>query len=212
MTKVAICPTITAYDPHEYRAQMEQIVGFAKRVHIDLMGGQFAPTKSPPLQQIWWPEQLIADIHLMCQHPMDYLDQLIKLKPQLVVIHYESQVNHLEFAARLHQAGIKAGLAILHETAAEATFQVISGFDHLLVFSGKLGHHGGEADLSLLAKVHKIHEHQPAMEIGWDGGINDQNAQQLIDADVTVLNVGGFIQKAPNPQACYERLVALQAD
>jgi ribulose-phosphate 3-epimerase len=204
-----IVPTIDAFNPHQYREQMERIEPFAKRVHIDLMDGQFAPTESPGLDQIWWPHELTADLHLMYQKPMEHIEQLIKLKPHLVVIHNEADVHHMDFAARLHQHDIKAGLAILQDTPVEYAFQIMHSFDHVLVFSGDLGKFGGVADLGLLDKVRKIRQHHPEAEIGWDGGINDQNAKQLAEAGVDVLNVGGFIQNSDDPQAAYKKLSAL---
>ena len=80
--------------------------------------------------------------------------------------------------------------------------------DQVLVFSGNLGYHGGEADLGLLEKVKKIWQHHPECEIAWDGGINDQNVQQLVDAGVSVLNVGGFVQQSADPEAAYAKLKA----
>jgi ribulose-phosphate 3-epimerase len=204
-----ICPTVTAFDPHEYRGQIERLEPFAKHIHIDLMDGEFAPTKSPPLEQIWWPVTAKADIHLMYQRPMEYLEQLIKLQPRLVIIHNEADVHHMDFAAKLHAEHIEAGLAILADTPIEYAYQIMHSFDHVLVFSGDLGRHGGHANLGLLDKVHKIREHHPDVEIGWDGGINDQNAKQLVDGGVDVLNVGGFIQKAENPQEAYAKLEVL---
>jgi ribulose-phosphate 3-epimerase len=201
-----ICPTVTAYDPHEYREQLERLLPFAKRLHIDLMDGALAPTKSPPLDQIWLPDEVIADIHLMYQRPMNYLDRLVKLKPHLVVIHYEAEVNHAHFATHLREHGIKAGLAILQPTAVEMITDLMPNFDHVLVFSGDLGHHGGQADLNLLDKVKEVRRRWPQTEISWDGGINDQNAPQLVEAGVDVLNVGGFIQKAGDPEARYNQL------
>ena len=185
---------------------MERLEPFVERLHIDLMDGEFAPTKSPDLDQVWWSPKIIADIHLMYQRPMDYIDQLIKLRPHLVVIHNEAHVHHMEFAARLHAEGIEAGLAILRDTPVENAFQIMHSFDHVLVFSGDLGKHGGVADLGLLDKVAKIREHHPDAEIGWDGGINDQNARQLVEAGVDVLNVGGFIANAKSPQEAYAKL------
>lgn len=204
-----ICPTITAFNPHQYRSQMERIEPFAKRIHIDLMDGQFAPTESPGLEQVWWPHKFTADIHLMYQRPMEELDWLIKLRPHLVVIHNEAEVHHMDFAARLHQHDIKVGLALLHDTPVEYAFQIMHSFDHVLVFSGDLGHHGGVADLSMLDKVKQIKEHHPDAEIGWDGGINANNAKQLIEAGVDVLNTGGFIQNADDPAAAYAKLEAV---
>jgi ribulose-phosphate 3-epimerase len=203
-----ICPTVTAFDQHEYRRQIERLQPFAKRIHIDLMDGEFAPTKSPGLDKVWWPEEFIADIHLMYRRPMDQIDQLLKLKPHLVVIHAEAEVNYTEFAARLHQADVKVGLALLHGTPAESVVNIMRSFDHVLVFSGDLGRHGGEADLSLLAKIRAIREYYPDIEISWDGGITDQNARQLADGGIDVLNVGGFIQKSDDPQASYQKISA----
>jgi len=204
-----ICPTVTAFEPHEYRQQIERLVPFVERVHIDLMDGEFAPTKSPGLDQIWWPHELVADIHLMYQRPMEQIDQLIKLKPHLVVIHNEAEVHHMDFAARLHKHDIEVGLAILQETPVESAFQIMHSFDHVLIFSGNLGHHGGQANLELLGKVRAVREHHPDVEIAWDGGISDQNVTQLIEAGVDVLNVGGFIQQADDPAAAYSRLNSL---
>lgn len=201
-----ICPTVTAYDTHEYRAQMELIGKFAKRIHIDLMDGIFAPTVSPPLETVWWPEGMIADIHVMYQKPAPYLDQLIKLKPHLVVIQYEAELDHAAFAAGLQAAGIKAGLGLLQTTLIDEAAPVIAKFDHAMVFSGNLGHHGSTADLKMLGKVHILRERFPNMEIAWDGGINDENVTQLVENGVEVLNVGGFIHKAPDPQEAYAKL------
>ena len=204
-----VCPTITAYDPHEYREQIERVAGFAKRIHIDLMDGEFAPTKSPELERIWWPHEVEADIHLMYQRPMDYLAQLIKLRPRMVIVQVEAEVHHMHFVAELHRENILAGLAILQDTPVENAYQIMHSFDHVLVFSGNLGYHGGSADLSLLEKVKKIRAHHEDVEIGWDGGINDKNAKELIGAGVDVLNTGGFIQKSDNPAAAYAKIIEI---
>jgi ribulose-phosphate 3-epimerase len=204
-----ICPTVTAYEPHTYRTQMERIAPFAKNVHIDLMDGVFTPTSSPGLDQIWWPHELQADIHLMYQEPMEQLEQLIKLKPRMVIIHNEAHVHHMDFAAQLHKHGIEVGLAILQDTPVEYAYQIMHSFDQVLIFSGNLGHHGGEADLGLLEKVRQVKQHHPEVEVAWDGGIDDHNARQLLDAGIDVLNVGGYIQKADDPAAAYAKLKAI---
>src|SRR4051812_38921558 len=93
--------------------------------------------------------------------PAEQLDQLVKLKPNLVVIHQEAEGDHLSFASSLHDSGIKAGLAILSDTPVEAINDIMHAFQHVLVFSGKLGYHGGQADLNLLDKVRLIRALHP---------------------------------------------------
>lgn len=204
-----VCPTVTAYDAHEYRAQMERIAPFAKRIHIDLMDGEFAPTKSPELENIWLPHHIETDIHLMYQRPMEHLKMLIKLKPHMVIVHNEADVHHMHFAAELHKHDIKVGLAVLHDTPIQYAEQIMHSFDQVLIFSGHLGYHGGEADLSLLNKVRFVQATHPEAEIAWDGGISDENAQQLVQAGVEVLNTGGFIQKAADPKNAYDTIVSV---
>lgn len=205
-----ICPTVTAYDTHQYREQMELLEKFAARVHIDLMDGVFAPTKSPGVESVWWPDNLIADVHLMYQDPEPELDKLIGLKPSLVIIHAEAKADHAAFARRLRAAGIKAGLALLQDTAVSDVERLLPDFDHVMIFSGNLGYHGGSAvDYGLLDKARAIKQTRPEIEIGWDGGVNDQNARQLAEGGVDALNVGGFIHKAADPQEAYAKLEAV---
>lgn len=204
-----ICPTVTAENGEEYQKQMQINAEFAKRVHIDLMDGDFAPTKSPNLEQIWWPNTVTADLHLMYAKPMDYLPEIIKLRPNLVIIHAEALVHHMLFAAELHSENIKVGLALLPGTPFTKIEQIVDSFDHVLIFSGNLGYQGGgKADLGLLDMVKQIRDHHPDVEIGWDGGIDDHNAKKISDS-VDVLNVGSFIQKSHDPKASYAKLLAL---
>lgn len=204
-----VCPTITATDSLVYNRQIRLLQSFTKRLHIDLMDGEFAPSKSPELTNIWWPHEDVVDIHLMYQRPMDYIKELIHLKPNLVIIHNEADVHHMHFAAQLHKAGIKAGLAILQDTPVEWAYQIMHSFDHVLIFSGHLGYHGGKADLNLLDKVRTVRQLHPEAEIGWDGGVSDKNVRALIEAGVDVLNVGGFIANSSDPSAAYAKLEAL---
>ena len=201
-----ICPTITAYDEYEYNEQIKKVRDFSERIHIDLMDGEFAPTKSPGLNHVWWPHSIKADIHLMYQNPMEHLKELVHLKPNMVVIHNEVSVHHMHFAAELHKHGIKTGLAVLKDTPIEWAYQIMHSFDQVLIFSGNLGYHGGEADLGLIEKVKKVREHHPEAEIAWDGGINEHNARQLVDAGVDVLNTGGYIHHADSPAEAYAKL------
>jgi ribulose-phosphate 3-epimerase len=115
----------------------------------------------------------------------------------------------MNFIDHLHRHGIEVGLALLPRTKVEDVAPALAVIDHVLIFSGNLGYHGGQADLDLLGKARKVRELNPKIEIGWDGGVNDQNAREIAEAGVDVLNVGGFIQGSENPQKAYATLKAL---
>lgn len=205
----AICPSVLAENPHQYRKQIERVAAFATHIHIDFADGKFADTTTPSLDQAWWPHTMQADFHIMYRKPGDYLGAIIPLNPRLVIIHAEAEVDFAVFSNALHQAGIQFGLALLPETSAEILRPIIKSLDHVLIFSGNLGHFGGKADLKLLDKVAEVKKLKTNLSVGWDGGVSASNARQLIDGGVDLLNVGGFIQQADDPYAAYKELQKL---
>lgn len=206
-----ICPTVTATTSEEYQQQMERIAQFALRVHIDVADGQLAPVKLTPIDQVWWPGGVRADIHVMYQKPFEHLKLLLQLRPQLIVVHAEGEGDFENFAHAAHQQGVEVGVALKPETPVSLIQAALPLIDHVLIFSGNLGHFGGQADLKLLDKARQLKHLKPQIEIGWDGGINDQNARALAEGGVEVLNTGGFIQHAADPRAAFETLERLVA-
>lgn len=204
-----ICPTVTATDPHDYRQQLERISTFANRIHLDFMDGDLAPVESPPIESAWWPEGKNVDLHVMYKRPQEELFKIINLHPDLVIVHAEADGHFVGIAEQLHRAGIKAGVALLPATRVDILKPGLAYIDHVLIFSGDLGHFGGHADVDLLKKVKQIKNLKRGIEIGWDGGINAENIKDLIKGGVDVLNVGGYIQQSDNPSAAYATLEAL---
>jgi len=204
-----ICPTVTAESLEEFHHQAHTNAVFAERIHFDFMDGILAPTQSPELEAVIFPKHVTIDLHLMYQKPMDFLDQIIKIRPYLVIIHAEAEVNHALFAAHLHKEGIKAGLCLLKDSSINEYENILASFDHLLIFSGDLGHFGGKVDYALLTKAHQAKKYHPDIEIGWDGGINEESVAHLAKGGIDVLNVGGFLQKAEHPESAYATLKSL---
>ncbi len=206
--KPQIVPSLTATNINEYNHQLDRVAGFAKRIHIDISDGQFAPVRLINLIQAYWPAHIEADIHLMVRKPEAETRTLISMRPHLVIVHTESVGNIEGMLKELSAIGIKVGIALLPGTPAEAASRFISQCQHGLIFSGNLGHYGGEADLSLLTKASLLKSLRPDLEIGWDGGVNDTNVEKLIHSGVDVLDVGGYIQQASNAEAAYDQLLS----
>ncbi|HSX53322.1 MAG TPA: hypothetical protein VLF90_03055 [Patescibacteria group bacterium] len=201
-----ICPTVTATNEKEYAEQLHKVVPLSSRLHLDFTDGKFAPTQSPPLDKAWWPAGINVDLHIMYKQPQEYLKTIFKLMPRLVIVHAEAEGSFYNLAEQLKAHGIKVGLALLKQTAVTQIESVLADLDHVLIFSGDLGHFGGTVNLGLLDKVRDIKNANPKIEIGWDGGINDRNAASLIKGGVDVLNVGGYIHNAANPVHAYATL------
>lgn len=201
-----VCPTVTTLTPQHYRESIELVADFAERIHIDFADGVFAPTKLVPIEDAWWPIGPVIDFHIMFKKPLEHIEAVVMQQPSLAIVHAEAE-GVKEFLDELEGLGIHRGLALLKDTPAEAVRPYLGQIEHVLVFSGSLGYYGGTVDLKLLDKVEKLIALKPTLEIGWDGGINPETALTLVQGGVNVLNVGGFIQKAADPEKAYATLV-----
>lgn len=201
-----ITPAILAEDAAQYKEQVDRITGFAERVHIDISDGEFAPTLTVSIPELWAPEGWMVDIHAMVDKLDEYIPKLIALRPNMIIVHAEAKGDVQTTLTQIRQAGINAGLALLRSTVPRTVEEMIKLADHVMIFSGELGRFGGNASLMQLEKIRLIKSINPGVEIGWDGGVSIDNAYSLVQGGVNVLNVGGVIQKASDPHAIFSKL------
>lgn len=206
--QVSIVPTILTDNKQDFRAQIERINIFTRRVQIDVTDGLFAPTQTLDITNVWWPKNWEADVHLMAAKPSEQLETLLKLSPSLCIFHAEASEDLTPSFQTLKAAGIKTGVALLPSTFPGNVKSYIDLVDHVLIFAGQLGVQGRPADLMQMEKISLVRSMKPEVEIGWDGGANMTNVRALAHADLDVINVGSAISQAENPAAAFEELVA----
>jgi len=204
---VIIAPSVLAENEEEYQAQMQRIAPFAERVHIDVSDGEFTLHATAPLHQVWWPETMKADIHMMVRRPEEHIEWLLKLRPNLVIFHAEADGDVLSALRTLRAEGIRAGVALQRRTVPSSVEELIKESDHVMIFSGKLGEFGGEVNYMQLEKIRLIQKINGHAEIGWDGGINLQNIYNLVHGGVQVAVVGKIIHSSEDPDETYQRLI-----
>lgn len=204
---VSIVPTILSDNKQDYRAQAETLNAFTRRIQIDVTDGEFAPSTTLDLTNVWWPNNWEADLHFMAARPSEYLDTILKLHPSLCILHAEAAEDLLPTFNTLKEAGIKTGVALLSSTYPGAVKQYIEAADHVLIFAGELGKRGSTANLMQIEKIPLIRNMKPEVEIGWDGGANLSNIRALAHADLDVINVGSAIIGAENPEETFKTMV-----
>lgn len=202
-----IVPTIMAETVDQLRESTEKLQSFARRVHIDISDGEFAPTFLLNEGQLFWPQGWEVDVHAMVVRPSEHLAKLIELKPSMIILHAETQEDIVPHLAAIKAAGIRAGVALLKTTVPATVQAAIQASDHVMIFSGELGKFGGTASMMQLEKIRLIKKIKPDVEIGWDGGVKIENAYTLTQGGVEVLNVGGEIANAQVPAETYNELV-----
>lgn len=211
-----ISPTITTNDPAVYEINLREFLEFAPRIQIDITDGVLAPSQTLTLNQLYWPKRderaCSIDLHLMLNNPADWLDQIISLQPDKVILHAESINASVQLPLlfqQLRHFGIVPGVALLPATKPGDVSGLIALSDSVLIFGGHLGYQGGAADLSQLEKIGEIKAINSSAMLEWDGGANKTNVAQIAGAGIDQINVGSAISNASNRQAAYDELAKL---
>lgn len=203
-----IAPAILSETIDDYTQMVQKYEPFAERVQIDISDGEFAPTSTVGVGQLFWPVSWTVDVHAMVARPSQYVQALAELKPHTVIFHAEVEEDLLPTLQQLKQLGIRAGVALLRPTVPKDVMPLIEQADHVMIFTGELGKYGGTASLMQLEKVRLIRTIQPNVEVGWDGGANADNVFSLAQGGVDVINVGGALSGVDDPEEMYKKLVS----
>ena len=206
--QVSIVPAILTDNKQSFRAQVERINTFTRRVQIDVVDGKFVPNETLDVTNIWWPKNWEADLHMLVANPSEHLDTILKLKPSLCILHAEVSEDLTPTINALKEAGIKFGIALLPSTYPGNAKYYIDMADHVLVFAGQPGVQQSQADMMQMEKISLIRNMKPEVEIGWDGGANLSNVRALAHADLDVINVGSAIAEAPDSAEMFQALVS----
>ena len=176
-------------------------------VHFDVMDGNFVPniTFGPGMCKALRPlTDLPIDVHLMVEHPCDWIEPFQKAGADILTIHVESSERHLHRALQsIHAAGMKAGVVLNPATPISACVHLLPECDLVLLMSVNPGFGGQSFIPETLSKIlelkAEIEKRGLATLIEVDGGVNPDTAKQCIEAGANVLVAGSAVFHAPDP-------------
>lgn len=173
-------------------------------IHCDVMDGEFVENKCLPIELIEKVRNnvnILLDIHLMVSNNLAYVKKCIKLKPNIITIHYESPRNVKEIykiAKLIKSKDILFGMSIKPNTPIEMLEQFIDILDLILIMSvepGKSGQDFIESSIERIEKANKmIGGRDIILEV--DGGINEKNIKSVINAGAKFLVMGSAFYKS----------------
>ena len=208
MNSTQIVPTILTDNPEQYKQWIAVYQPFTKRMHIDVSDGTFAPNKTIPVNNVWWPQGWETDVHMMVARPSEHMPVILQMKPSLVIFHAETGENLVPLFDQLKEAGIKAGVALMKNSYPGDFKEFIEKADYVLIFAGEIGKQGGQADMLQTEKIPLVKEINPDCEIGWDGGANLKTTRAIAHAGADVINVGSALATTQDPTAMFNALTA----
>lgn len=167
-------------------------------LHCDVMDGIFVENKCLPfdlLKEIRNNTNILLDVHLMIENPLKSIKEYIKLKPNIITVHYEAfnNIRNIKKISKLvRNNDIMFGVAIKPNTPSSVLLKLLSYLDLILVMSVEPGKSGQMFIENSYQKIQEIHElcKDKNIIIEVDGGINDSNFKKVIKAGAEFLVMG----------------------
>lgn len=204
-----VYPSITTNNHVKFENQLLSYLKFSDYLHIDFADGTVTPNQLVLLGRMHLPENKKITLHIMAENPFLYLNQIIKLKPRRVIFPFDIGFDNPLLATELREAGIESGIYLSSTNQLDDVKWQLAHFQEVMLFGGNLGKQGAAANLDLLQVISDIKKIAPFIEIGWDGGVDELNIQQIASSGVKNIVSGGFIAKSSDPEKAYGKLVSM---
>lgn len=217
-----IIPAIIAKSFNELQEKIKIVEPYVKSVQIDVMDGVFAREKNwnEPMELKNINTNLKLEVHLMVEDVEQEIEKWVNSGVKRILAHYEaiisnskvkneqvpcereqnskSQLKIQKLIDMCRRCGVEFGIVLNLETPLEVLDQIAfiihdSSFIIQLMSIAKIGYHGEPFDERVIPKIKALREKYSDVKISVDGGINLENARQVIDAGADVLVIGSAI-------------------
>ena len=184
--------------------------------HIDVMDGVFVPNISygmPVVKTMADNCQKVMDVHLMIVQPERYIQTFKDCGADILTVHYEACTHLHRTIQEIHNAGMKAGVALNPHTPVSVLEDIVQDLDEVLLMSVNPGFGGQKFIENTIKKTAQARElidrtgSKASIEI--DGGVNLETGARLVAAGADALVAGSFVFKSSNPLATIAALKAL---
>lgn len=175
-------------------------------LHLDIMDGVFVPNISFGFPVIEYVKKVAAkplDVHLMIVDPDRYLTRFRDAGANILTVQYEACIHLQRTVSEIHNLGMKAGVALNPHTTVPLVKNILPFIDMILLMTVNPGF-GGQS--FIMESFNKITELRKMIDTGGynvmievDGGIDTNNAAELIKSGVDVLVAGNSVFRSDDP-------------
>ncbi len=192
-----ISASILAADLSRLKEELERVKPFIDEIHLDVMDGHFVPNLTfgyPMIETLRTFTDLPIDAHLMVTNPDDHIKLFIEKGATRVTIHQET-CYHLHRSVELIKSlDAKAFVAINPATSIYTLEEIFPYVDGILVMTVNPGFSGQKFISTMMEKIKRLNEIRKernlSFKIAVDGGVDNSNAEDLINIGVNILVMG----------------------
>jgi len=202
--RVKLAPSILSADFARLAEQVAEAASAgADYIHIDVMDGHFVPNISigiPIVASLRPQTNLPLDVHLMIQHPEQYISQFADSGADIITVHVEACSSLHRLIHSIKELNVKAGIALNPATTLTSIEEILPYLDLVLIMSVEPGYGGQnfiQSSLDKISRLRKMLDNKKLnAELEVDGGITVDNAPGIVKAGANVLAIGSSIFNA----------------
>jgi ribulose-phosphate 3-epimerase len=211
---IDIAPSILSADFTKLAEAIRTVEsGGATVLHVDVMDGHFVPNITiglPVVRSLRTATKMVIDTHLMISEPGRYAVEFVKAGADMVSVHVEADVHLHRTLTGIRDEGAKAGIAINPATPLSAIEEALQYADFVLLMSVNPGFGGQKFVSGSIAKLRRLRqmitEKGLNTRIEIDGGIDEHNAAEVVDAGAEILVAGTAIFGKDDPAEAVRQL------
>ena len=200
-----LAPSILSMDYSDFSNQLDILNDNVEWIHFDVMDGHFVPNLSfgPDIFKAFRRNSsLFMDVHLMVDNPEYFSNVFIDKGCDNITFHYEVFNNTedcLKLIKDIKSKYVKCGISIKPNTPVEDIIPLLEDVDLVLVMSVEPGYGGQKFIENSYRKIKQLDEYRKLHNLNYlievDGGVNGQNAYNMVDCGCDVLVAGSYIFK-----------------
>lgn len=210
-----IAPSILSADFARLSEEIASVEsGGAKILHVDVMDGHFVPNITiglPVVKSLRKATKMIIDTHLMIEEPGRYATEFVKAGADMVSVHIEADAHIQRTLTAIKEAGAMAGVAINPGTPLETLGEVLPYADFVLLMSVNPGFGGQKFVPTMLEKLRRlkgmISDRSLSVRIEIDGGIDEKNIGDIVEAGAEIIVAGSAVFGGDNPEKAVKGLL-----
>ncbi len=172
-----------------------------KKIHIDVMDGNFVPNITFGAGQISCLRKisdLYFDCHLMVDEPIRFIDDFVKSGVDSLTVHVEACKHIHRTLEYIKTKNIDCGVALNPGTSIKDIENILDLVDKILIMTVNPGFGGQKFIYSMVDKIKDLQEliYKKGLknkQIQVDGGINLDTINEVYDIGIRDIVVGSYI-------------------